>query len=77
MYRICYHYVDDRNWTESQTSKRSSSLHIAGVDPKVDLPAFNKSSSHSTVISGRLPTGNLLILYETRTTAGNREVQVM
>ena len=36
MYRICYHHVDDRNWTESQTSKRSSLLHIAGVDPKVD-----------------------------------------
>ena len=36
MYRICYHHVDDRNWTESQTSKRSSSLHIVGVNPKVD-----------------------------------------
>ena len=36
MYRICYHHVDDRNWTEGQTSKRSSSLHIASVNPKVD-----------------------------------------
>ena len=31
----------------------------------------------STVISGRLPAVNLLILHETRATAGNREVRVM
>ena len=30
-----------------------------------------------TVISGRLPAGNLLILHLTRATAGNREVRVM
>ena len=33
--------------------------------------------SMDTVISGRLPTGNLLIFHKTRPTAGNTKVQVM
>ena len=44
-----------------------------------ETPAYASNDIHvtDTVISGRLPAGNLLILHLTRATAGNREVRVM
>ena len=49
-------------------------------DEQVTSPYNIKTLSSKqviTVISGRLPAGNLLILHEIRATAGNREVRVM